>query len=128
MSINNIPKPPITIKNKEVEPNINIDNIEEEDKENAVELLEQSLKKTADKKENEDKIVMEDYYNDSLDDYDNFDKRAWSKGKGYVAPNYPIFTNKLEGVDEGLYIFAGESNGGKTGRKGFCFADEPAKW
>lgn len=115
MSINNIPKPPITINNKEIEDNINIDNIEEEDKENAVELLEQSLKKTADKKENEDKIVMEDYYNDSLDDYDNFDKRAWSKGKGYIAPNYPIFTNKLEGIDEGLYIFAGESNGGKTG-------------
>jgi replicative DNA helicase len=59
-------------------------------------------------------IEMENYFQSSLDDYDSFDKKAWAKGNGYFSPNFKIFNDRLEGLDEGLYIFAGEANSGKS--------------
>lgn len=41
--------------------------------------------------------------------------RNWQTGEGYQAPHFPLFTQKLEGLESGLYVFAGESNSGKTG-------------
>ena len=41
-------------------------------------------------------------------------KELIKNGHGYSCPDYPVFNEKLEGLEEGLYIFAGESNSGKT--------------
>lgn len=64
--------------------------------------------------DSETTVEMEDFWNTSAAQYDEFDKLAWKKGDGYSAPNFPIFTQKLEGLESGLYMFAGESNMGKT--------------
>lgn len=58
--------------------------------------------------------IMEDYYSLGKEIYDEFDEYAHKKGHGYLTLDFPIFNQKLEGLEEGLYIFAGESNSGKT--------------
>lgn len=58
--------------------------------------------------------IVEDYYAQADEIYDLFDEHAYKKGQGYKCPDYPIFSEKLEGLEQGLYIFAGESNSGKT--------------
>lgn len=63
-----------------------------------------------DKNEN----IVEDYYSLGEDIYNNFDINAHKKGNGYSTTDYPVFNAKIEGLEEGLYIFAGESNSGKT--------------
>lgn len=65
-------------------------------------------------KENPYIVTVEDYYKSSLNDYDSFDKYSWNKGKGYNCPNFPIFDEKMEGLEDGLYLFAAESNMGKS--------------
>lgn len=57
---------------------------------------------------------VEDPFESSLEDYDRFDEAAWNKGEGYKLPNFPLIEEKLEGLDEGLYLFAAESNVGKS--------------
>lgn len=57
---------------------------------------------------------VDDFFQSTLDDYDDFDKSAWAKGRGYSLPSYPIIEEKLEGLDEGMYLFAAESNVGKS--------------
>ena len=47
-------------------------------------------------------------------DLDLFEEQAWHKGDGYTLPSYPMLTDLLEGLDEGLYLVAGESNTGKS--------------
>lgn len=59
-------------------------------------------------------VSAEDFFAASLAQYDNFDNKAWSKGEGYTCPNFPMFNDKMEGLEAGLYLFAGESNTGKT--------------
>lgn len=49
----------------------------------------------------------------TLNDYDAFDEQAWNKGRGYQC-GYPIFDEKLEGLEEGLYVIGAESNAGKS--------------
>lgn len=44
--------------------------------------------------------------------YESFDKNAWNKKSGYKLPHFPFIQQKLEGLDEGLYLFAAESNAG----------------
>lgn len=46
--------------------------------------------------------------------YKTFDENAWNKKSGYKMPHFPFIQQKLEGLDEGLYLFAAESNAGKT--------------
>ena len=58
--------------------------------------------------------VMEDYYDLAESIYDEFDVNSHKKGHGYSCPTFPILNEKMEGLEEGLYIFAGESNSGKT--------------
>ena len=57
---------------------------------------------------------IDDFFKETLDDLDKFDEKAWKKGDGLIFPNYPVFTEKLEGIDSGLYLFAGLSNSGKN--------------
>ena len=59
-------------------------------------------------------IPDEDFFATTLDDLDAFDEKAHNKGVGYTAPNFPLFTKYMEGLESGFYMFAGESNGGKT--------------
>ena len=59
-------------------------------------------------------IVMEDYFSLSRNNYDEFDKKARTKGNGYKIPSYPFVEAKLEGLEAGLYLFSGESNSGKS--------------
>ena len=50
----------------------------------------------------------------TIEAYKTFDKIAWNKKSGYKLPHFPFMQKKLEGLDEGLYLFAAESNAGKT--------------
>ena len=59
-------------------------------------------------------VSIEDYYSLGAQIYDRFDEYAYKKGHGYTVPGFPIFNKKLEGLEEGLYVFSGESNSGKT--------------
>lgn len=59
-------------------------------------------------------IDMEDFAATTLEDMDSLEERCWSRGTGYIAPNYPMINEKLEGLEAGFYVFGGESNGGKT--------------
>ena len=59
-------------------------------------------------------VVIEDYYSVAEKSYDEFDAYAYKKGHGYKVSGFPIFDKRLEGLEEGLYVFAGESNSGKT--------------
>lgn len=43
-----------------------------------------------------------------------FQKKARSRGTGYRCPNFPMFDDAMEGLQSGLFMFAGESNSGKT--------------
>lgn len=61
-----------------------------------------------------DEVPAEDYYSLAEGIYDEFDANAFRKGQGYASLEYPAFDEKLEGLEEGLYLFAGESNSGKT--------------
>lgn len=64
--------------------------------------------------ESAEEVIMEDFSKTTLSDYDNFDERCWNKGDGYKIPSFPEMEAKLEGVESGLYLFAGESNSGKS--------------
>ena len=62
---------------------------------------------------NEDRPVG-DFFETTVDDYNQFETHSWNKGEGYKLPSYPMVEEKLEGLDEGLYLFAAESNVGKS--------------
>ena len=80
-----------------------------------IDELENKLRDEDDELEEENKeVIMEDFFSTSKKYYQNFDKKAWKKGDGYSIPHYPIITEKLEGLESGLYLFAGESNSGKS--------------
>lgn len=73
-----------------------------------------TLKGKKEPEKDKSKVDVIDFWGTSAAKYDAFDEAAWNKGNGYIAKNSPIFTEKLEGLDSGLYMFAGESNMGKT--------------
>lgn len=58
--------------------------------------------------------VATDFFQNMCNDIDNFDKEAWSNKTGWVSPNFPSFTNGLEGWSPGFYAWCGPSNHGKT--------------
>jgi len=62
----------------------------------------------------DNEVAVEDYYELAENIYNTFDVNAHKKGHGYTCSHFPIFNKKMEGLEEGLYIFAGESNSGKT--------------
>lgn len=59
-------------------------------------------------------VPPEDVYERSAEYIDNFDEVCQTEGIGYEAPGYPIWSEKMEGLMNGFYIFAGFSNSGKT--------------
>lgn len=58
-------------------------------------------------------VVLGDVMQSTIDDYDAFDAHAWNKGDGYKS-GFPVFDEKLEGLEEGLYVIGAESNVGKS--------------
>jgi replicative DNA helicase len=70
--------------------------------------------KLIDTENNKDNVAMEDFFQTSLDDIEEFDDEAWNKGDGLITPRFPYMCEKLEGWDNGLYLFTGKSNHGKT--------------
>lgn len=76
--------------------------------------IENALSMEEEKVESSDEVIMEDFFKTTASDYDMFDERCWNKGDGYKIPSYPIMDEKLEGAESGLYLFAGESNSGKS--------------
>lgn len=80
----------------------------------AVQALENALAPAEESIESAENVVMEDFFATTRNDYENFDDRAWNKGDGYKIPGYPEMEERLEGLESGLYLFAGESNSGKS--------------
>lgn len=64
----------------------------------------------------EDKYAVSpiDVFKESAQYIDDFDNACQDEGIGYEAPNFPIWSEKMEGLMNGFYIFAGYSNSGKT--------------
>lgn len=48
-----------------------------------------------------------------------FQRKAHSRGTGYHCPSFPMFDRYMEGLQSGLFMFAGESNMGKSA---FCLS------
>ena len=63
---------------------------------------------------NKENIVIKDFMESTLDDLAFFEDNSWNKGDGYSFKRFPMMTENLEGLDEGLYLVAGESNTGKS--------------
>lgn len=62
----------------------------------------------------ENEVSMEDFFETTEDELEEFERYTWNKGEGYKVPSFPILEQKLEGLEAGLYLFAGESNSGKS--------------
>ncbi len=82
--------------------------------------LELISKKSTEKKKlnlsekKEDTVGIKNYVKVAQENLKKFDEKAWAKGSGYALPSYPYIEEKLEGLESGLYLFAGESNSGKS--------------
>lgn len=111
-SVNIVPK---IIKEEVIESK---DIIEQDDQDiysvDSVQTLESVLLKEEETVESAEDVVMEDFFATTRNDYENFNERAWNKGDGYKIPSYPEMEARLEGLESGLYLFAGESNSGKS--------------
>lgn len=59
-------------------------------------------------------VPSEDFIATTYDDYEAFNTKAWNAGNGYETGTFPIFDEKMEGLEQGLFLFAGESNHGKA--------------
>jgi replicative DNA helicase len=59
-------------------------------------------------------VEMEDFFETTEAEIDQFDEQSWKKGKGYSCPSFPEFDKRMEGLELGLFMFAGESNSGKS--------------
>lgn len=57
---------------------------------------------------------MEDFFETTEQDLDNFEEHSFKKGHGYAMPGFPEMEKKIEGLEAGMYLFAGESNSGKS--------------
>lgn len=77
-------------------------------------LIDALIGRDEEEKENALTVEAEDYFQTTLDDYKAFDQKAWNAGNGYETKTFPIFDQKMEGMQQGLYLFAGESNSGKS--------------
>lgn len=108
----NIPMPPKVL----MKPNIskNVQPIEIEEEESSISAFEKVMKNKPIVSNQEETIVMENFFELSRSNYDEFDIKARTKGNGYKIPNYPFIESKLEGLEAGLYLFSGESNSGKS--------------
>lgn len=55
-----------------------------------------------------------DVFGESEKYIEKFDEACQQEGEGYEAPHFPLWSKKMEGLQNGFYIFAGYSNSGKT--------------
>lgn len=62
----------------------------------------------------ENSAEMEDFFETTNADLDEFEEYTWRKGEGYNIPGFPEIEKKIEGLEAGMYLFAGESNSGKS--------------
>lgn len=64
----------------------------------------------------EDKYAVEpeDVFKASSQYIDDFDAVCQTEGIGYEAPHFPLWSEKMEGLMNGFYIFAGYANSGKS--------------
>jgi len=64
----------------------------------------------------EDKYAVAsiDVFEKSAEYIDDFAASCEQEGEGYEAPNFPLWSKHMEGLQNGFYIFAGFSNSGKT--------------
>ncbi|MED1125379.1 DnaB-like helicase C-terminal domain-containing protein [Bacillus atrophaeus] len=62
----------------------------------------------------ENQAEMEDFFETTENELDQFEEYTWNKGEGYKIPGFPVMEQRLEGLEAGLYLFAGESNSGKS--------------
>lgn len=109
----NMPKPPASLIKKDIAPK-DVQAVEIEEEESSISTFEKIMKKKQVVVDKEDNIVMENFFELSRNNYDEFDIKARTKGNGYKIPNYPFIESKLEGLEAGLYLFSGESNSGKS--------------
>lgn len=72
------------------------------------------LKKTEQIESDKDTAEMEEFFDTTEDELDSFDKACWNKGDGFKIPRFPEVEKRLEGLESGLYLFAAESNMGKS--------------
>lgn len=61
-----------------------------------------------------DEVEMEEFFETTNDELDSFDEACWKKGNGYKFPRFPEVEKRLEGLESGFYLFAAESNVGKS--------------
>lgn len=86
-----------------------------EEEESSTSAFQKLMKKKASTiKIDEEEIKMENFFETSTNNYEEFNERAYKKGEGYKVPGYPMIEKHLEGVESGLYLFSGESNSGKS--------------
>ncbi len=64
--------------------------------------------------QNNSEEAWEDIFESTEDDINDFEEHVENKGKGYKSPSFPMLEEKVEGLEAGMYLFAGESNSGKT--------------
>lgn len=93
----------------------NVQAIEIEEEESSTSVYQKLMKKKATTvKEDQEEIRMENFFETSINNYNEFNERAYKKGNGYKIPGYPMIEKHLEGVESGMYLFSGESNSGKS--------------
>jgi replicative DNA helicase len=76
--------------------------------------LQQSTSEKEELLASENQAEMEDFFETTADELEEFEQYTWNKGEGYKVPSFPILEQKIEGLEAGLYLFAGESNSGKS--------------
>ena len=93
----------------------NVQAIEIEEEESSTSVYQKLMKKKATTvKEDQEEIRMENFFETSINNYNEFNESAYKKGNGYKIPGYPMIEKHLEGVESGMYLFSGESNSGKS--------------
>lgn len=82
---------------------------------NIAELIEKDKDETIELAGDMDgKITAQDFFALMAKDIEIFEEKAWYKGTGYYTPKFPLISKYLEGWESGLYLFAAESNVGKS--------------
>lgn len=76
--------------------------------------LQQSTSEKEELLASDNQAEMEDFFETTADELEEFEQYTWNKGEGYKVPGFPILEQKIEGLEAGLYLFAGESNSGKS--------------
>ena len=78
------------------------------------ELVGKELKQLELRNEDKEIVQAEDFFTVMVEDLNEFEEKSWSKGNGYKTPKFPMISDKLEGLDSGLYLLPAESNAGKS--------------